>query len=99
MSDDKEAAAIAKIISALSGLDGEATGRVLRWACERFEVSSIHQKKADGLGKKEAQGNGISGEFEDIAGLFDAAAPKTEAARVLVVSYWYQAIQGHKDLS
>jgi Tfp pilus assembly protein PilX len=41
--------------------------------------------------------NAEAGEYEDVAALYTAAAPRTEPERALVVGYWFQVHQGMKD--
>ncbi len=82
------------IAGALGGLDEKAANRVLRWARERYAGSVEPEVPAPRGGKEAATG---SDEFEDVASLYTAASPRTDAERALVVGYWFQQHQGMKD--
>jgi len=100
---DPEIDAMGTVAGALSELEEDAQGRVIRWAAERFGVALAPARRskldeaedfdeADDLSEEE-----ISDEapvYEHFAELYDAAGPKTDVDRVLVAGYWLQAIQG-----
>jgi hypothetical protein len=107
---DAEIEAMSKMADALTDLDEEARGRVVRWAAERFEVVILASRKrgqfdevddVDDLDedfgdedRRNSGGDGGTQEFEHFAELYDVADPKTDAERVLVASYWTQVIHG-----
>lgn len=83
---------MAKVQSALAGLEPEVVGRVLRWAGERHGVLVTPTgRKARGSGDGSADSEAIDlTEFDDVTSLVEAANPSTDADRVLVVGYWFQ---------
>jgi hypothetical protein len=105
---DPEVAAIGKVNEALLPLDPAVRQRVLHWAAMRFEVT-LPKTKATGRGdddeeEQEEQDDGQSetetpGAFADVASLYDAASPTTEADKALVVGYWFQVVQGNADFT
>jgi hypothetical protein len=94
MADDPELKAMTAIAGALSGLDEKAATRVLRWAWERFVGTSEAEVRAPRGDRTSAAGGD---EYEDVASLYTAAAPRTDPERAMVVGYWFQAHQGMKD--
>ena len=85
-----EAKAIAKVVEALGDLDRDAVGRVLDWASKRYGVRlPPPAKKLGPPGGDEGREEGL-GEFPDLASLYAAVAPKSEADKVLVAAYWQQ---------
>ena len=96
MDMDPEIQAMNKILEALSNLDEIARERVLRWAADRYAVSS---GTPTGIERAEDQNNEIgSTEFGYFSELFDAADPSTEWEKVLVASYWFQEIEGYSEV-
>lgn len=105
---DAEIEAMSKVAEALGDLGEDQRGRVLRWAADRYgiplqparrgkeyEVDVVDEDDLDGL-NGDGGDSGGGREFEEFADLYDFAAPKTDAERVLVASYWAQVIQGKK---
>ena len=113
--DEKEATtdpmaeikAMQVVAEAVTELDPEARGRVLRWAAERFAVTlaagggRATQRQLGGSGT--TSGNGIDNgsgdtpEFSDIAELFAATAPENESDKALVAGYWFQFSEGRQE--
>lgn len=93
MSNDPELTAMTALADALNGLEDDARARVLRWAADRFGVTL--GKPARGLNRDDT---GEEGEWEDLASLFIAANPSTDAEKVLVGGYWFQVVEGFSDL-
>jgi len=96
MEDDKELAAMMNVNSILASLDEAAVSRIILWAAARYGI---------GLGRLAGSptlkdGANLTDEpgFQDIPSLFDAANPKTEPEKVLVVGYFLQEIQGLGDI-
>ena len=89
------------ILEALAPLDDEHRGRVLRWACERFNVIPRPERTfaaSDGVLGRSSEG---PRSFADLAEVFTTAQSwrkLSNAEKVLVVGYWLQAVQGAKDL-
>ena len=107
---DPEIEAMSAVASALADLEGEAQGRVLRWAVERYSVTMpISSRRAGGAGGGEAGSSDYEGAadvtekeiaeeapaYEHFAELFSAASPKSNADKALVAAYWIQVHEGH----
>lgn len=104
---DPEIDAMSALATALTDLDEDARGRVLRWAAERYGVilnistGSRHSGGAandpGGRAGAEVTDEEIAEEapvYEHFADLFAKAQPKTDPDKALVAAYWLQAIQG-----
>jgi hypothetical protein len=93
--DDPELDAMRAVAAALEPLrsDEKGVARVLRWAREKY----LGEAAGDSAGAKRKATAGTPDEFEDVASLYVAASPKTDAERALVVGYWFQVHQGMKD--
>jgi len=100
---DQEIEAMGTVAGAVSPLDEDAQGRVIRWAAERFGVTlGTKGRGRPGRGEDEDPDEEVTEreiqeeapEFEHFAELFDAAGPKTDVDRVLVAGYWMQVVQG-----
>lgn len=96
---DAEIDAMSRVSSALSPLEEEARGRVLRWASERFGVAIGSDRRSD----RDADDAGEDPEGEDVAkdntytdfaDLVSDYAPRTDVDRALVAGYWFQVVQG-----
>lgn len=89
MTEDKEITAmgaIAKALDAFGEDEGETVKRILHWACARYGVDVIA-----GLEHTRGDHSGSQGgeqQFEDVADMYGAVKPKTEAEKALVVGYW-----------
>lgn len=102
----QELHAMKVVAEALSPLDAEATGRVIRWAAERFGNISLpraggqpvtllsSQTGTDGGIKSNA---GSLARFEHLADLYGSVSPNTDAERALVAGYWFQYVEGMPD--
>jgi len=92
---DPELEAMTTVAGALDSIkaDDKMVARVLRWARERYTGTS-EPEVATPRGKV---ATADPGEYEDVATLYSAAAPRTEPERALVVGYWFQVQQGMKD--
>lgn len=101
--DDPEIKAMSALASALTDLDDESKGRVLRWAADRFDVNvkarGGRDTGNDARGEDEDEeltDDEIAAEvpeFEHFAELFAAAQPKTNEDKALVAAYWVQVIE------
>ncbi|MET9107633.1 hypothetical protein [Streptomyces zhihengii] len=103
MNVDAEIQAMGSVVSALNGLEDDATRtRVLRWAAERYGISvpmlnpstsaSTKEINDDGRSRTKAPAVPTDPVFDDFVDLFDAADPKTEMDKVLTGAYWLQAV-------
>lgn len=101
MSDDPEIKAMSAIAEALTGLESEAVSRVLRYAAERHNISlgrpSPSAQQAKRATERQAE---VSDEktFSDVASFYDAANPRTEPEKVLVIGYWFQEVEKQEEL-
>lgn len=101
----QELEAMKTVAEALAPLDAEATGRVVRWAAERFGKVSLprlggHQDirpLPTGAETGAVGGAVASSMFEHLADLYGAVSPSTDAARALVAGYWFQYIEGKAE--
>ena len=96
-----EITAMKAVAEALSKLDAEATGRVVRWAAERFAVTPAHPSKGKGF-TPSGEANSDSGDaprFSSFPDLYNAASPTTEKDKALVAGYWFQYNQGQEDFA
>jgi hypothetical protein len=91
-----------QIATNLSDLEPEAVARVLRWAGDRFKVPPGMLTPARlPLGDKPSTrepGDDREVVFEDFAGLYNSAKPSSDSERALVAGFWFQELQGQKDL-
>ena len=105
-----EIKAMQAVAEAVTDLDAEARGRVLRWAAERFGVPV----SAPGRPVMRSAGGGSqlnipmnangAGDMEvqkysDIAELYAAASPESESDKALVAGYWFQFQDGRDDFA
>lgn len=103
---DPEIDAMSAVAAALSELEEEAQGRVLRWAAERYGVALAVASRRAATGRRDDDGYG-DGEITDeeiaeeapaykhFAELFAATSPKTNEDKALVAAYWVQVHEGH----
>src|ERR1700722_12540546 len=89
--------------------DVDARRRVLRWAASAFlpqEPESTPINTTPGTGSLQAQGATVSAtgtvtssqarSHDSLPGLYAAVSPASDAARALVVGYWFQVLQGEQ---
>ena len=99
-----EIEAMQNLAGALSGLDPDATRRVLKWAMDRYQVKPATPPPAPPPMRAEAEpavpAAPVPREpaFGDFADLFDAANPESGVENALVAGYWFQAVQKHAEL-
>ncbi|MEX2148183.1 MAG: hypothetical protein WED01_14340 [Candidatus Rokuibacteriota bacterium] len=84
-----EARALGRVVDAVDGLDAGAIRRVLEWAWKRFVAEPPERDSARPA---------VPAEHADLAELYAAARPATDAEKVLVVAYWHQAHAGKENL-
>lgn len=90
------------ISRALSSLDSDAQGRVMRWVAERFGIRQEASNDEKGARPDAGADSAMSGgggddsahEFEHFAELFSAADATTDADKALVAGYWAQVVLG-----
>jgi hypothetical protein len=93
--------AMKAVAEALSGLDSEATARVLQWAGGRFGVAGSTRTKTNDAKHQgnEPPNTAATAQFESLADLYSATTPKTDADRALIAGYWYQFVDGQEDFA
>jgi hypothetical protein len=100
MNDDGEIKAITELVAILSPLDRETAIRVIQWAANRYGADT-------GWASAKTMSNRVPGTnstyspettFADLAELYHAAAPTTDAERALIVGYWFQQVQQDQSL-
>lgn len=103
-----EVAAMGKVAEAVAGLESEAIGRVLKWAIDVFGVAIADRRSpARQPGNSHAvtrdEGNGNNGggclQFSDLADLYAATNPESEADKTLVAAYWAQFGEGKSEFT
>jgi hypothetical protein len=87
-----ELAAMNSIEKAMHPLEPEAQERVLRWAADRFKVLVPVKGKTGTPSGDRGSGDAEKPQFDSLAEFYNAASPKTDAERALVVSYWQQVV-------
>ena len=89
-----ELQAMVEIERILGDLEAEPCARVLRWATDRFNVS-VESKPEDGPPPADHTSNppGDGTPFDDLATLYNAAAPETDTDKALVAGYWFQFVK------
>ena len=101
MSKDPEIEAMEAISGALSNLDEEVIGRVLRWAADRHKVSLGGRTNNSGAGTgglAKADEDAEGRELGDFPSLYNAANPSTDAEKILVAGYWFQVVKNQTEL-
>ena len=95
-----ELEAMKTVAEALASLETSARARVLRWATDRFGDNAARLPSPAPIPtEREEQPVGAElAEYSDLADLFSAAAPRTDALKVLVAAYWLQVAEGRTDV-
>jgi hypothetical protein len=96
---DPEIDAMETIAKALGGLDEQQVARVLRWALDRHGISMV-QTSSKGNWQRTGTPDGMAvdeRQFPDLAGLYNAANPRSEAEKALVAGYWFQQVRRQSD--
>ena len=107
---EAEFEAMATIRRLVANLKPESRERVLAWAVDYFAIDRrrglpaappTNEPKASFLppegDKKQAGRAGALAHLADLADLYNAAEPRTEAERALVGGFWFQVIKGGPD--
>jgi hypothetical protein len=85
-----EVRALGRVVDAVDGLDARAIQRVLEWAWKRFLDA--------GVSKPSASRAAAPAQPIDLADLYVAVRPATDADKVLVVAYWHQVSTKKENL-
>lgn len=96
-----EVKALGRVVDAIDGLDPSAIQRVLEWAWKRFVGAELPDAGSGrGAAPQGAWGpvQGPHVQSTDLAELYVAARPATDADKVLVVAYWHQVSAGKENL-
>ena len=107
MAGDKEIAAMSEMAAALDGFaesDQATVERILHWLCARYNVEIFGKLEQQPAGGSAGEGNAVSGTatgrgFDDLADVFHAASPKTEAEKALVAAYWMSVGEGKLEFT
>lgn len=93
MSEDRELAALSKMVMLFEGLSADERQRSLRYLAERFEIGQT-ANAVQNLSRAPD-----SKTFETFADLFEASAPGNDKEKALVGAYWFQVIQGNGEFA
>jgi hypothetical protein len=105
---DLELSTMTEVIRALSRLDPTAQRRVLSWVSSRLtaqtgvsgEDAPVHRERGDVPAEREVSvPKSSSSDFQFPAELFDAARPRTDTEKALVLAYWFQVCQSQPSFS
>lgn len=105
---DLELSTMTEIIKALERLDLSARRRVLNWVSSRLTAQTgvsgedppVNRERGDVTGEREVSvPKSSSADFQFPAELFDAARPKTDTEKALVLAYWFQVCQSQPSFS
>lgn len=103
ISMDPEILAMSKVAEALEELDEPARSRILKWASDRFQITTSlpipPEEAASSPAGRDSEESRASNGYDTFAELFADASPSSHAERVLVAGYWHQVVQGQNDLS
>ena len=98
---DSEFAAIQTLYMTLEPLDTDARSRIVNYVVDRLEIvlqsmpesESIHSICDTSSEKLSTNKEAVIKTFGTFAELFDAAQPKTNSDKALIVGYWIQVCQ------
>jgi hypothetical protein len=107
---EAELEALKEVSNAFAKLDEDARKRVWIWIASRFGIrdfgDSPYEKMVPNNGQRgpaiEHEIRGAAPDstaFQYPAELFDAARPKTDVEKALVLAYWFQVCQGNPSFS
>ncbi len=104
---DPEAVALSKVVGALADLQSDAQQRVLRYAAERFKITTMDMKPtsiSSSAGAAEArmpasQSITSPSQFADAGEIIERAHPRNGVMRALVVGYWFQRCQNKANFT
>ena len=103
MTADREIDAMKRIAAVLDEFgdgDSEARARIIQWVAARYGGQSPeHARQAQKPVAPQAQRPEVEQTFDDLADLFVAAGPQTDADRALVVSYWLTESRGKGEFT
>jgi hypothetical protein len=93
---EAELDAMRGICSLLDPLDRETQQRILTWVANRCGMAGAQLDRSPNSAvlHRDDSPQVTERSFEHPAELFEAAQPKTDAEKALVLGYWFQALQG-----
>ncbi len=94
--EDTELVVMAEIKRLLSTVEPAAAGRVARWVADRYGVHPTGRAFIASGGSDSGSGGGNGP--ADLATIYEAANPTKTSERVMVVTYWFQVVQGQTDV-
>lgn len=95
---DPEIEAMSQIAKALEPLDQEAVRRVLKWAIERYQPRHIPSTGPVEAALVPSDAATVPARtFLNLSELFDAANAESGLEKVMVVAYWFQALQNKEE--
>ena len=91
---------IAAVLDEFEDGEAEARARVIQWVAGRYGGPSTDKTLREGiLAAPHAPQPGEDDGIQDLADLFDAAGPQTDADRALVVGYWLMESEGKSEFT
>ena len=90
---DTELEAMSAVHDALSPLDEDARGRVLRWAADKYAIANLGSSST-GDDVHDESGDEDQSTFRDVGDLMHAAQAANGPERALAVAYWFQEVEG-----
>ena len=103
MTAEKELGAMKRIVEVLGEFedgDSEALARIIQWVTARYGGPCTNHAPPAGVPTApQAQEPEADESFGNLADLFDAAGPRTDADRALVVGYWLTESEGKGDFT
>ena len=99
----KELEAMKQVAEALQGLEDDAIRRVLTWVSDHFSIKNNKidtPPPKDNMVENTTQVEDVenSDTFEDVAELYAAAQPSSDAEKALVVAYWLHFHEGASSI-
>lgn len=99
----KELEIMKNIAEELKNLEPNSIRRILEWASDHFgiEKKDTSNRDSEQIKKHSNPPQGTNKEtqpYKDVADFYSSVSPKTEAERVLTISYWKQYIEGAPDV-
>jgi hypothetical protein len=95
-----EVKAMSAVVEAFKDLDAPAIGRVLDWASKRYDARIVVDRARRPALRDVSAGNGDAAadpEYADLAELYNAANPTTDADKILVAAYWHQVYESKEN--
>jgi hypothetical protein len=97
--DDVELEAMRQMSEILNNIEDESTiVRILQWLGSKYAVSLGKAAVTASVKPEVGSTSTSTGTYGSIADFFDASNPITEAEKVLVISYWFQEVEGQSEV-